>query len=53
MDVPYVRHARACMKLIAQAELCVGTIASIYIGMHACMVVWEMSGCMCGMCMSV
>ncbi len=28
----YVRHAHACVKLTAQAELCVGTIASIYIG---------------------
>ncbi len=30
-----MRHAHACVKLTAQAELCVGTIASIYIGMHA------------------
>ncbi len=36
----YVRHAHACVKLIAQAELCVGKIASIYIGMHACMHAW-------------
>ncbi len=33
----HVRHAHACVKLIAQAKLCIGKIASIYIGMHACM----------------
>ncbi len=30
-----VRHAHAGVKLILQAELCVGKTASIYIGMHA------------------
>ncbi len=36
----YVRHAHACVKLIAQAELCVEKIAGIYMGMHACMHAW-------------
>ncbi len=31
----HVRHAHAGVKLIVQAELCVGKTASIYIGMHA------------------
>ncbi len=53
----HVRHAHAGVKLIVQAELCVGKTASIYIYIYiyryAFMVVWEMSGCMCGMCKSV
>ncbi len=30
----HVWHAHAGVKLIVQAELCVGKTASIYIGMH-------------------
>ncbi len=37
----HVRHAHAGVKLIVQAELCVGKTASIYIGMHAW---WWQSG---------
>ncbi len=49
----HVRHAHAGVKLIVQAELCIGKTARKYIYRYACMVVWEMWGCMCGMCMSV